>query len=132
MYEADGHRYFKVPVPHGVQLVEGSVPDTCQRNGLEAVCFGSSGCRYNSERCLVVPLNRPSCGEGYVNTISLRICNGQYAHSCPKTNNLFAYMNNWEVNSECGNVDGGHCVHGINYVSNPGRTYFAFCVKKTI
>ena len=110
LYEADGHRYFKVLVPHGVKLLAGSVPDTCQANGLEAVCFGSSGCSHNLESCLVTPLKPLSCGSGVVDTISKLICNGSVAPQCPKTNNMFIYIANWGGNSACGNVDGIHCV----------------------
>ena len=131
MYEADGHRYFKVLVPHGVKLLAESVPDTCQANGLEAVCFGSSGCKYNSESCLVTPLKPLSCKSGNMNTISKLICNGSGARQCPKTNNMFIYMANWGKFA-CGNVDGRHCVEGNQYVSDAKNPYYAFCVEKTI
>jgi len=132
LYEADGHRYYKVPVPHGVKLLKGSVIDACRTNGFEAVCFGPSGCEHNSESCLVTPLKHTSCGSGVVHAISRLICNGSGVGQCPKTNNMFVYMKNWGLNSACGNVDGSHCVSGKDYVSDAKNPYYAFCVEKTI
>ena len=133
MYEAAGHRYFKVPVAHGVRLVTGAVPDTCQKNGMEAVCFGSRGCHYNSARCYVTPLIPRSCEWGTLMAISRLICNGQSAHVCPRTNNMFTDMH-WRADpayGECGNIHGvGHCIRGSDYVSGPENTYFAFCVER--
>ena len=133
MYEADGHRYFKVLVPHGVKLLAESVSNACQANGLEAVCFGPSGCKYNSESCLATPMNQhTSCGNGGLNPISRLICDGSDARDCPKTNNMFSYMLNWAGNSACGNVNGVHCAMGNVYVSDAKKPYYAFCVEKTI
>ena len=89
MFEAEGHSYYKVLIPYGTEQVEGSlsVPETCQMSGMKAVCFGSPGCQFNSERCLVAPLIPTSCG--IVNGISRLSCIGQSAGKCAEANKFF-------------------------------------------
>ena len=38
----------QVPVTHGESLVEGKVPETCEKTGMKAVCMGPNGCRWNN------------------------------------------------------------------------------------
>ena len=103
------------------------MPDTCELHGMRAVCFGSSGCKFNSGRCKETSLKPKSCGTGNVNALSKIICDGKSAENCPQLEGMFAYMYNYG-NSECGVAKGSHCVSGKDFVSSPETPYHAFCV----
>ena len=66
--DAEFH-YYKVPIPAGTSLSEGTVADLCGNigNGLSAVCFGGSSCQWaDPNRCVVTPLSTRSnsCNNG--------------------------------------------------------------------
>ena len=111
-------------------MSEGTVPDTCQSAGLEAVCAGE-GCQWRSSRCKDVPLsvNGPLCACSYLNPISEVICGkGTKAVNCPRLNRVFASISNW-INNEWGVVDGKDCEAGWRYTSSPAFQLYAYCVK---
>ena len=93
-----------------------------------AVCFGNSGCQYNSAECKETSLKTLSCSSGTVNAISKLICDGKGATTCPKTDGMFVSMYNYGDGAECGNVKGSYCANGKNYISQPKNPYYAFCV----
>ena len=51
-------QYYKVPVRKGVKLVEGAVADTCEEEGMRAVCLGDTDCPYtDTTKCDVTRLS---------------------------------------------------------------------------
>ena len=126
LYESAGVRYYKVPVPHGTSLVTGAVADTCEENGMKAVCNGESlaSCSYTSARCRVTPLSAV-CGD-QMYTLSKLICNGTQPDQCPQMEGMFADMRDWH-GSECGAVGGQWCVQGKTFMSSAGTPAYAYC-----
>ena len=126
LYESAGVRYYKVPVPHGTRLVTGAVADTCEKNGMKAVCNGESlaSCSYTSARCRVTPLSAV-CGD-QMYTLSKLICNGTQPDQCPQMEGMFADMRDWH-GSECGAVGGQWCVQGKTFMSSAGTPAYAYC-----
>ena len=115
----------------GVTMSEGSVPNTCQSAGLEAVCAGE-GCQWRSSRCKDVPLsvNGPLCACSYLNPISDLICGkGTKAVNCHLLNRVFASISNWQSN-EWSIVDGKSCEAGWKYTSSSSFQLYAYCFKK--
>jgi hypothetical protein len=107
-------------------MTGGAVADTCEENGMKAVCDGPSGCKYNSDRCRVTPLST-SCG-GPMQPLTKLICNGNNPNKCPKADGMFA---DWKYSdySACGTVDGNYCVKGKDVMSQSNNPYYAYCVE---
>jgi hypothetical protein len=116
-----------MPIAKGKTLVEGTVADTCEEAGMRAVCSGPSGCEYNSDRCVAIPLE--SAASTACNTpmygLSAKICNGKHPRQCPELDGLFNYKSNYPF-GEVGIV-GGSFAYGNKIVAGD---YYGYCIKK--
>ena len=126
LHSGGSYEYYKVPIKNGTRLVEGAVPDTCDGAELRAVCNGPSGCKWNSERCLVTPASSV-CGDGNFVEISNLICNNTDPRNCTQLQGVFGYSKGWS-DGECGVVDNKYCAKGNDYLSGNNTLYYAFCV----
>ena len=62
LYSDSSFEYYKVQVPPGTRLIEGSVSQTCESVGLKAVCSGHENCVYTDiHMCMVTSLSQ-DCG----------------------------------------------------------------------
>merc|ERR1712080_124677 len=114
--------YYKVPVPHGVAMTEGSVSDTCGAIGMKPICWcneiGHSSYHYNVEGCL------HSAG-GYVsaiNDVSTLLCGHTRINECPDLHGVFTAMKGHSV-GECGVMPDRCCADRSGFVSGPGADY---------
>merc|ERR1712198_652276 len=116
LYSDDEYDYYKVPVSDGTTLVEGTVPKTCEKVGMRAVCNGpATGCvRVDLEKCVVTPLSSPCFNPMY--PLSKILCDGKKPHQCSQLEGVFSYMKDY-VSSECGAVDGNYCARGADFTS---------------
>jgi len=129
LYKADGRSFYKTPVPYGVTLVGGVVADTCEKSGLKASCFGPSGDKYNSERCVVTKLT--DVYNGYImRDLAKILCNEKDGNprKCSKLYYLFLYMKNYP-GGECGVLPTAWCAQGRSYTSTQEKPYYALCVQ---
>merc|ERR1712198_571232 len=94
--------YYKVPVSEGTKLVEGTVPISCERVGLKAVCTGPAGCQYNSASCVITPLSS-KCSDP-MRPLAEILCGVNSVGKCSKFDGVYNYMYNW--GKEFGYVDG--------------------------
>merc|ERR1719342_1261743 len=129
LYSDNEFSYYKVPVSNGTKLIEGTVPITCEKVGMKAVCNGPEGCQYNSESCVITPLSS-SCS-GFMKSLSKIICEGKMPKMCSKLDGVFHYTAKWD-GGECGRVDDSYCAHGKNYTSGEmrkgrRRIYYGYC-----
>jgi len=132
LHSDNEYDYYKVPVSNGTSLLEGTVPYTCEKVGMKAVCSGPEGCNYNNkENCVVTPLSS-DCGNPMM-PLSKILCDGKTPSYCNKFEGVFNYMFNWS-NYECGVVDGSWCTHQ-KYTSGEikkgrKRIYYGYCAKR--
>ena len=122
---AAGMTYFKVPIPKGIRIINGVVPDTFEKVGLRAVCAGPDRCGANSKTCLVTPPSS-SCGNP-MKFLSKFLCNTASPQRCGPMDGLFNFMGG--NHKPCGVVDHKWCHFHINYISGSPKILFAFCVK---
>ena len=129
LYEADNFHYYKIPVAFGTTMKNGEVSRACSTVGMEAVCVGPSGCKYNSDNCRITPLST-ACTSA-MNTLSQLICDGKAPRQCPMMDHMFA-DNSDKYNSgkgACGTVGGTWCVHGNSHTSTQQIPLYAYCTK---
>jgi len=139
LYSDIEYVYYKVPVSNGTTLVEGTVPYTCEKVGMKAVCSGPEGCkRNNNENCVITPLSFDCYNPMY--PLSKILCDGRTPRKCEQLEGVFNYMykrkNGGIYMGECGAVDGSWCVDGNNYTSGEMRKrrkqiYYGYCAKRT-
>ena len=103
----------------------GAVADTCDLAKLGAVCNGPSGCKWNSDRCIVTPVSSV-CGNGNFVELSEIICNESDPRNCEQLRGVFGYNKGWS-DGECGVMNDTYCASGKDYVSGD-PVYYAFCV----
>jgi len=133
LYSDNEYDYYKVPVSNGTTLVEGTVPYTCEKVGMKAVCNGpATGCvRVDLEKCVVTPLSSPCFNPMY--PLSKILCDGKKPHQCSQLEGVFSYMKDYV--SECGAVDGNYCARGADFTSGETikgrkRIYYGYCAKR--
>ena len=129
LYEADNFHYYKIPVAFGTTMKNGEVSRACHSFGMEAVCMGPSGCKYNSDNCRITPLST-ACTMP-MNTLSQLICDGKYPKECPMMDHMFAEHNDKynQGKGACGTVGSSWCVKGDSYTSTQGTPLYAYCTK---
>jgi len=133
LHSDNEYDYYKVPVSNGTSLLEGTVPYTCEKVGMKAVCSGPEGCMYNNkETCVVTPLSSDCYNPLY--PLSKTLCDGKSPSRCKTIEGVFNYMFNW-LNHECGLVDGSLCNTQKTYTSGEmrkgrKRTYYGYCAKR--
>merc|ERR1712198_669864 len=87
LYSDNEYIYYKVPVSIGTNLVEGTVPITCEKVGMRAICNGPKGCYFDSASCVVTPLSS-LCGYPMY-PLSKILCEGKQPKKCSKFEGVF-------------------------------------------
>jgi len=127
LHEDDSFQYCKVGVKPGTTLTSGTVAETCQEVGMEAVCPGDEGCKYSSENCTVTNLSTKCFAPLY--PLSRKICNGRSPKDCPALQGVFSHMEGLS-GGECGVVGDKWCFRGKTTTVTSPRQYYAYCAAK--
>jgi len=138
LYSDVEYEYYKIMVPDGTHLAEGTVPFICEKVGMKAVCNGAdpecSNLKFESDlkNCTVTPLTSPCQEPMYA--LSKILCDVESPKKCSQLDGVFMYTNGW-AGGECGAVDGKWCAVGNWHTSGElregrKRMYYGLCAKR--
>ena len=105
-------------------MVEGTTLKTCKAAGMDAVCPGTSSCKYNNPTCLQ-PIGSTKEGCTFPDSLFEDLCINEPA--CPEVAGLFVSMAGWE-GGDLGVVGNDRMARGKKFVSGEEDVLFALCV----
>jgi len=114
------YNYYKVPIPDGITLVQGTIPVVCRDNGMEPLCSSSDNSHpWNVAGCISLAGERQT----FYLLAELLGCEGSNdgVKMCEELHGVFVSVE--DSFGECGVMVDRWCVSGKLYTSGSGSNY---------
>ena len=115
------HSFYKLRIPHGVRMVEGSVRAVCSQMGMAPVCYWHTGSRV--EGCVVSQNGNTNHGGGTLNDLAVRLCGSPNYFKCQQLHGVFIEMRNDGGRNKGVSSETDVFLPGDHHTSGPGSVY---------